>query len=197
MTDTIDLPGNGPVPALAENLHPVAVAAVDLPSGTYGVVAWNGQRPALLNSPAGLSTCAARNMAVAFRDLHGIPVWIVRRTVYAVTVFRPELGEPGYLLGSVLAPRPASLRPADPSAQYWESMTNYVAHDAAAQHDHDANVVEAMRRAHRLGERVTSARVYTTALLNPLPAEMYIRAYVRVVEEGTRRDSHLYATHRS
>lgn len=194
-----------PIVKLPELYAPVAEAAHPLPAGSYGVVVWAEGRPELAASPVGMSTVAAAELADAYRGMQGYRVFVVRRGRDCVTVHTPDMAHAGNLLGTTPAPVAAPMVTNAPTTQdaYWVTLINRVMHDDAAQADHDANILAAMRRVHQLDASVPGPTVWAVALRSPRDGAAYVDAFTALLFEGDptapagKRHlvGRLYATH--
>lgn len=108
LTTTIE--SAGAVPALPEELHPIAHAARDLPARTWGVAIWPDEQPTL--AAAGLpNSVVAAKMAAILAAWYGQAVFVVYRCPTAVTVHTRDMGHRPNTLGTLPvaghpAPRP-------------------------------------------------------------------------------------------
>jgi hypothetical protein len=191
--------------ALPEDLHPIAVAAHPLPAGSYGVVIVAGDQVKLATAPIGLTTSAATYLAENYRNATGCQTYIVRRGRDCVTVHTGDMGHRGNLLGTEPAPaaEPIVTNAAGTWESYWVALINKACRDADAQADHDANIVAALRRVHRLPAKVSAEDAWAVALRRPRDAHAYVVAFAAVLYAGDtsvpRGKRHLagrlYATH--
>jgi hypothetical protein len=98
-TATITFDAAGVVPALPTELYPVALAAVDLPVRTWGVVVWPDE-PTL--AAGGMAhSVAATQLAEVLTGSYGPAVYVVYRCPAAVTVHTIDTGHAHNTLGTL------------------------------------------------------------------------------------------------
>ncbi len=186
-----------PLVKLPAQYAPIARAAHNLPAGAYGVVICTEYGPKLALTPVTMSTVAATELADSYRGLHGCQVFIVRRGRDCVTVHTPDMAHAGNLLGTTEAPAADPVITNAPSATdaYWVALLHRTMHDDAAQADHDANIVAAMRAVHQLDAATPDADVWATALHAPREGAAYVTAFIELLYAGEHLTGRLYPTH--
>lgn len=189
---TTHLDGIGDRPALAPNLEPVALAAVGLPAGTWGVVTWADDEPALYGD-AHQNVISAKRAASSAAGLPGVGrVYLVRRCPVAVTVYALSYPDRGSMLGS-LAIDDEGGHPT--YADAWHHLMFSITGDPTHDDDHAHTLLEAWRQAHGLPASATALAVIiavTDAHRDPLA---YLNAYVRVLGGNLHADA--LAAHRA
>lgn len=188
-TPTIHLDGIGEVPALPEELHPVAaIAAVELPAGlpigTWGVVAW----PAGADTPTLVernhqTVIAARRYADRIVTTWGTNrVYLVRRCPTAVTVHSLAYPNRGHLLGSLEADAGAY-------ADAWNHAMCGVTGDPLRDGQHAQSLIAAWRRAHGLPAATSALDVVHAVTGSPLSPMEYLNAYCLVLAGNLHADA--------
>lgn len=182
---TITLVDVGAVPALPDNLIPIALAVRDVPERTWSVVACPDDGPPVLHATELTSSVAAGRIAASLTLTYGPLVFIAYRCPTSVTVSgaHPELA--GNLIGSVTVD-PARHRRINSE---WRRITQM---QRAAEDDH--LVIDAMRQAHNLAAGTPTGQVLLHALTHPVDDYAYLTAYTYLVALDLHR--HALAHHR-
>ena len=184
---TVHLEGIGDVPALPENLHPVAALAADgLPTRTWGVVAWaEGCEPELVERgrPNGI---VASRLAGAYVPEWGERVYLVYRAAAGVSVHTRDYSHPGHLLGSI-----AVADDGITAGGCWDHVLIDFNGDPAHDNEHHTLIVETWRRAHDLPADATGEQIIDAINDRPLPGPAYMAVYAGILAEGL----HAHAQH--
>lgn len=191
---TVELPGFGAVPALPEELEPVALAAAEISAGTWGVVAWpmGDAAPRVIESDRQNPLWAARLGADLARSWRTDQVWLVRRMPGAVTVHTLDYAHPGNTLGTMLV-EPAG---ADTYPDAWQHVLDSNTGDPDRDGLRRRSIFEAWRDAHGFAATASALDVITAATATPCEPLRYQRAYVLIVaaSDNTGRRGCAYRT---
>lgn len=175
-TATVELAGTL-VPALPDDLHPVATAAQDLVARTWGVVVWPDDGAPFLVGTGELSPVAAARLAGVLAVWYGPRVFIAYRCPSAVTVHNrhPELAH--NLLGTL------PVTPAAGGAGEWDRITHRHYDDPGRDAEHGRLVNLAIRRAHHLPDALPADQVLPLVVAHPVPDTQYVTAYTRLLAD--------------
>lgn len=199
---TVSLDGIGDRPALAAELHPVALCAAltmsppgrpAMPAGTWGVVVW----PADTDTPT-LAVAGRQSVIIAHRlaDLAATAnptdrVYLVRRCPVAVTVHSLTYPHRGHLLGSL----PVDANEASRYAGAWHHAMNSASGDNLRDEQHAHNLLETWRRAHGLTAGTSAVDIITAVAAAPRTPLEYLNAYCMVLSGALHADAE--TTHRA
>lgn len=194
---TVYLHGIGHVPALAPEMHPVGLAAAEaLPTGTWGVVAWPAGNPVptLVESDRPSVIHAQRLAADIARAWDTDRVYLVRRCPVAVTVHSRVYPDAGHLLGSL----PVAADGYDKYRDAWHHILHSSTGDPQRDSAHVRNIEAAWRLAHGIAESAPPVDVVNAVAGGPLPAGVYLTAYIAVLAGNLHADAQNRpaATHR-
>jgi hypothetical protein len=178
---TIDLPGIGRVPALPDDLHPVAeLAAATMTARTWAVIACPDDGPPMMVAAGLPNSLAAERVAGPAAYAWGADrVFVAYRAPDAVTVHTPDMQNRHHLLGSVTAEH------VDPLPHVWYHVVRSFTGDPGQAAEHSRALHAAWRTAHGLPDDSDPADLITELLTHPRPEIVYLRTYIDVLGNPT------------
>jgi hypothetical protein len=197
MTATVTLAHVGPVRALPDEYTPVANTGRQIRSGRCGVIVWTGPEPFLTGPSLDNMIVAGAHAVVARAVYHTDRIFVVRHPAGAVTVHGGKPDHPGHLplLGTMLVDD-------DPPRWVPGAVTEWhrILYDAPGagpvRREHMRLVAEAQRRAHQLPRSASGADVAYAVLAEPMPAIVYLRAYLNLLFDPAAVHEHAERAHR-